>query len=115
MLEGFLPTPLIVLFPFERWDDLLKTPAPDSALVTTTAVWHALRGNAFAHLGKTEAEQEQTAFRELVVKIPVDRIYDELNRVGAVFKVHNSVEALITAIENGWCRTRVDFVDPSAA
>jgi tetratricopeptide (TPR) repeat protein len=91
MLEGFLPTPLIVLFAFERWDDLVKTPAPDSSFVTTTAVWHALRGDAFAHLGKTaQAEQEQKSFRESVAKIPADQMYDELNTVGAVFKVHDN-------------------------
>jgi len=92
MLEGFLPTPLVVLFAFERWDDLLKTPAPDSSFVTTTAVWHAFRGDAFAHLGKTvEAEQEQKAFREFAARIPADQMYDELNLVGAVMKVHDNV------------------------
>src|SRR6266481_3491878 len=30
-LEGFIPTPLIVLFAFERWGDLLKFPAPDAS------------------------------------------------------------------------------------
>jgi tetratricopeptide (TPR) repeat protein len=91
MLEGFLPTPLIVLFAFERWNDLVKTPAPDSSFLTTTAVWHALRGDAFAHLGKTaQAEQEQKSFRESVAKIPAGQMYDELNTVGAVFKVHDS-------------------------
>ena len=90
MLEGFLPTPLIVLFAFERWDDLLKTPAPDSSFLTTTAVWHALRGDAFAHRGKTaEAEKEQQLFREAFAKIPADQMYDELNTVGSVFKVHD--------------------------
>ena len=90
MLEGFIPTPLIVLFAFERWDDLLKTKAPDPSFVTTTAVWHALRGNAFAHLGKTaEAEQEYKSFRDAVAKVPADQMYDELNTVGAVFKVHD--------------------------
>src|SRR6059058_3903914 len=39
-LEGFLPTPMIVLAAFERWTDLIKTPAPDSSFVVTTAVWH---------------------------------------------------------------------------
>ena len=94
MLEGFLPTPLIVLFAFERWDDILKTKAPDPSFVTTTTVWHALRGNALAHLGKTaEAEQEHKLFRESAAKIPADQMYDELNTVGAVFKVHDYVLA----------------------
>jgi len=94
MLEGFLPTPIVVLFAFERWDDLLKLPAPDSSLLITNAVWHSLRGVAFANTGKTaDAEKEQSAFRELVAKIPPDTMYDQLNKTGAVFKVHDHLLA----------------------
>jgi len=94
MLEGFLPTPIVVLFAFERWDDLLKLPAPDSSFLITNAVWHSLRGVAFANTGKTaEAEKEQGAFRELMAKIPPDTMYDMLNKTGAVFKVHDDLLA----------------------
>src|SRR5260370_31336381 len=94
MLEGFLPTPIVVLFAFERWDDLLKLPAPDSSFLITNAVWHSLRGIAFANTGKTaEAEKEQGAFRELTAKIPPDTMYDMLNKTGAVFKVHDHLLA----------------------
>ena len=94
MLEGFLPTPIVVLFAFERWNDLLKLPAPDPSFVTTNAVWHSLRGVAFANTGKTaEAEKEQGAFRELTAKIPPDTMYDMLNKTGAVFKVHDHLLA----------------------
>jgi tetratricopeptide (TPR) repeat protein len=94
MLEGFLPTPIVVLFAFERWDDLLKLSAPDSSFLTTNAVWHSLRGVAFANTGKTaEAEKEQSAFRELAAKIPPDTMYDQLNTTGAVFKVHDHLLA----------------------
>ena len=94
MLEGFLPTPIVVLFAFERWDDLLKLPAPDSSFLITNAVWHSLRGVAFANTGRTaEAEKEQGAFRELTAKIPPDTMYDMLNKTGAVFKVHDHLLA----------------------
>jgi tetratricopeptide (TPR) repeat protein len=94
MLEGFLPTPIVVLFAFERWDDLLKLPAPDSQFLITNAVWHSLRGVALANTGKTaEAEKEQSAFRELAAKIPPDTMYDQLNQTGAVFKVHDHLLA----------------------
>lgn len=93
-LEGFLPTPMIVLFAFERWNDLLKLTAPDPSLVSTTAVWHSLRGIAFANLGKTaEAEKEQTEFRNIAAKIPPETMYDQLNKTAAVFKVNESVLA----------------------
>jgi len=94
MLEGFLPTPIVVLFAFERWDDLLKLPVPDSSFLITNAVWHSLRGVAFANTAKmAEAEKEQNAFRELAVKIPPDTMYDMLNKTGAVFKVHDRLLA----------------------
>src|SRR5229473_6056505 len=77
MLEGFLPTPIVVLFAFERWNDHLKLPAPDVSFVTTNAVWHSLRGIAFANTGKTaEAEKEQKQFREVAGKIPPEQMYD---------------------------------------
>ena len=91
-LEGFLPTPLIVLAAFERWEDLIKSSAPDASFVTTTAVWRALRGVALANTGKTaEAEQEQKQFRDLAAKIGPDKMYDPLNKVAAVFKIHDNL------------------------
>jgi cytochrome c-type biogenesis protein CcmH/NrfG len=88
-LEGFLPTPMIVLFAFEHWDDILKLPAPDPSLRITNAVWHSLRGIAFANTGNAiEAQKEQQAFHEMAAKIPPDTMYDQLNKAAAVFKVH---------------------------
>jgi tetratricopeptide (TPR) repeat protein len=93
-LEGFLPTPMIVLCAFERWNDLVKYPAPDASFMTTNAVWHSLRGVAFANTGKTaEAEQEQKQFRDFAAKIPADKMYDPLNKVSAVFKIHDNLLA----------------------
>src|SRR5437588_5490714 len=94
MLEGFLPTPIVVLFAFERWNDILKLPAPDISLASIITVWHSLRGVAFANTGKTaEAEQEQKEFRDLVTKIPPAKMYDQLNNVGAGFKIHEHLLA----------------------
>jgi len=91
-LEGFLSTPMIVLAAFEKWTDLLKLSAPDPSFITTNAVWHALRGVAFASTGKTaEAEEEQEKFRETAAKIPGDKMYDQLNKVEAVFKVADNL------------------------
>jgi tetratricopeptide (TPR) repeat protein len=94
MLEGFLPTPIIVLVGFERWADILKLPQPESSFMMTNAVWRSARGIAFANLGKTsDAENEQKAFQDLVGKIPPDEMYDMLNSRGAVFKIHENVLA----------------------
>jgi tetratricopeptide (TPR) repeat protein len=94
MLEGFVPTPILVLIGFEHWQDLLKFPKPDDSMAMTNAIWHSGRGLAFASLGKiTEAENEQKAFRDLVAKIPPDDMYDMLNTRGAVFKIHDNILA----------------------
>jgi tetratricopeptide (TPR) repeat protein len=100
MLEGFMPTPMLVLLAFERWDEVLKLPTPDSSLSITNAVWHFARGMALANLGKTaEAEKEQLAWQETVAKIPPETMYDQLNKTGAVFKVHENL--LLGAIARG--------------
>jgi tetratricopeptide (TPR) repeat protein len=97
-LEVFLPTPMIVLFTFERWHDILKLPAPDPSLGITNAVWHSLRGVAFANLGKAaDAENEQKTFRDSVAKIPSNTMYGPLNTAAAVFKVHDNLLAAAIA------------------
>jgi hypothetical protein len=89
MLEGFMPTPMVVLLAFERWNEILKVPQPDASMMVTTAFWHFARGVAFAHLNKTaEAEKEQAAWTSTVANIPPEAMYDDLNTTGAVFKVH---------------------------
>jgi tetratricopeptide (TPR) repeat protein len=99
-LEGFLPTPMLVLLAFERWDDILKLPAPDPSLAVTNAVWHSVRGIALANLGQTvDGETEQNRFRDLSAKIPADKMYDPLNKAAAVFKVHEHL--LAAAITGG--------------
>lgn len=92
MLEGFLPTPMIALLAFERWNDILKLPAPDASMRITNAVWHSLRGIALANLGKSdEAGKEQKLFSDLAAQIPPDTMYDDQNTTGAVFKVHSNL------------------------
>lgn len=91
-LEGFLPTPMLVLLAFERWDDILKLPSPDQSFAMTNTVWHFARGMAFAHLAKLEnAESEQKIFRDCASKTPPDAMYDPLNKTADVFKIHDNV------------------------
>lgn len=100
MLEGFLPTPLVVLLAFEKWNDILNVPQPDSSFANTTAFWHFARGVALAKLGNRDAaEKEQTAWREAAAKIPAETMFDQLNTTGAVFKVNEHV--LASAIVQG--------------
>lgn len=116
MLEGFLPTPIIVLLAFERWPEILKFPQPERSLVLTNAVWHSARGIAFASLGKNaEAEKEQKAFHDLVSQVPADEMYDMLNTRGAVFKVHENVLAGAIAHSRHDDNAAIDFLKQAIA
>jgi tetratricopeptide (TPR) repeat protein len=97
-LEGFLPTPMVVLLAFERWNDILNLQAPDPSLLITNAVWHAVRGVASAKTGRASgAEKEQQAFHDLIAKIPPNTMYDQLNKTEAVFKIHENLLAAAIA------------------
>lgn len=58
---------------FGLWPELLKEPAPDAGLPVSTASWHAMRGTAFAALGRVdEALAEQSAFEGAMTRVPVE-------------------------------------------
>jgi tetratricopeptide (TPR) repeat protein len=106
MLQGFVPTPLLVLLAFEKWNDILKLPAPDATMAVPTAVWHFARGMAQANLGNTVgAAEEQLAWQGAVAQIPPDTMYDMLNNTGAVFQIHRNL--LLAAL----ARNRHDHAD----
>jgi tetratricopeptide (TPR) repeat protein len=116
MLEGFLPTPMVVLLSFERWGDILKWPQPDTSLATTNAFWRFARGMALANLGKSEvAAEEQRAWQAIASKIPPDTMYDELNKTGAVFKVHENLLTGAIARSRGDNKTAVDSLKQAVA
>ena len=112
MLEGFVPTPLLVLMAFERWNDILKVPAPDPSLSVTTAVWHFARGMAQANLGKTElAAEEQLAWQKAVAGIPPQRRYDMLNNTGSVFKIHEKLLSAALARSRHDDKSAIEFLN----
>lgn len=116
MLEGFMPTPIIVLVGFDRWPEILKLPQPDASLVLTSAIWHSARGIALANLGKTaEAENEQKAFRDLVAKSSPDEMYDMLNTRAAVYKIHDNMLSGAIAHSRKDDNAAIDFFKQAAA
>jgi tetratricopeptide (TPR) repeat protein len=116
MLEGFVPTPIVVLLGFERWSDILKLPKPAESLALTNAVWHSARGIAFANSGKiSEAENEQKAFRDLISKMPPNEMYDMLNDRGAVFKIHDNLMAGEIARARHEDNAAIDFLKQAVA
>jgi tetratricopeptide (TPR) repeat protein len=116
MLEGFLPTPMVVLLSFERWDDILKWPQPDASLAITNAFWRFARGMALANLGKSEvAAEEQRAWQAIASKIPPDTMYDELNKTEAVFKIHENLLTGAIARSRSDNKTAVDSLRQAVA
>jgi tetratricopeptide (TPR) repeat protein len=71
MVEYFVPTEMLILVKFHRWDEVLKYPEPDAAAASTHALWHFARGMAFAAQNKfTEAEAERQKLFDAADKLP---------------------------------------------
>lgn len=73
MVEWFLPTQPWVLVRFERWDEILKAPAPPKDLVALSAMWTYARGSAYTGLGRLkEAAEERDALAQTIDTLPAD-------------------------------------------
>jgi tetratricopeptide (TPR) repeat protein len=88
MLEGFMPTPTLILVRFRRWDDILQLPEPDAAQKISTALWHFAKGMAYSATGKQQvAEEELNAFLATRDSLPLDSMYGPQNKSSAVLPV----------------------------
>ena len=91
MLEGFMTTSTLVLVHFHRWDDILKVPQPDQAMVGTNVVWHFARGMAHAANGKTEdAERELKMLMDGEKAVPAEAAFG-LNSASSILKIAENV------------------------
>jgi tetratricopeptide (TPR) repeat protein len=71
---------------------------------------------ALANLGKSEvAAEEQRAWQAIASKIPPDTMYDQLNKTGAVFKVHENLLTGAIARSRGDNKTAVDSLRQAVA
>jgi tetratricopeptide (TPR) repeat protein len=69
--EMYLPTRILVLLRFAKWDDVLSLPQPDAKLKGLMFVWHYGRGCAFAAKGAAaKAEAEREAMEATYKQIP---------------------------------------------
>ena len=92
-LEGFMTIPMAVDLRFHQWDDILKMPAPDPSMQTTTVFWHFARGMALAGTGKTsEAEAEYGIVAEAEKKTPPDVVF--------TMPINNKAKDIIKIAEN---------------
>jgi tetratricopeptide (TPR) repeat protein len=94
MLEFFMPTPILVQVRFHKWDDILKSPAPNESHKIVKAVWHFARGSALAVRGDvTQALAEQTALDDILHALPADLAYGERNTAKSVLLIPKHVLA----------------------
>jgi tetratricopeptide (TPR) repeat protein len=91
ILDAFMPTPTLIMVRFRRWDDILKTPAPDQKLAATNALWHFARAMAYASTGKLDnAEWERSVMVSAVKAFPADRMFG-FNPASSVFGIADNV------------------------
>jgi len=66
----------LILMRFERWDDVLRLPAPDPSLTGVAFFWRLARGSAFASKGRLmEAAGEQAAMEQVFSRLPPGRAF----------------------------------------
>lgn len=88
MLEGFLPTPTLVLVRFRRWQEVMSLPEPEANLLLVRSLRHFARGLALASTSKAEqADKEMQAFRSLRQGIAPDMPYGDRNKAQAVLGI----------------------------
>ena len=74
--EAMAAMATIVLMRFARWDEVLRSPAPDPKLPGVTFFWRLARGCAFAGKGRLkEAEDEQAAMEQGFARLPEGRAF----------------------------------------
>jgi tetratricopeptide (TPR) repeat protein len=92
-LEGFMTIPIAVEIRFHKWDDILKMPAPDPEMKTTTVFYHFARGMALASTGKTsEAEAENKIVSDAEKATPEEVIF--------AMPVNNKAKDIMKIAEN---------------
>ncbi len=75
-LEAFVTVPMAVDVRFQKWNEILKMPQPNSEMKVTTTYWQFARGMALAGTGKvTEAEAEYKAVEAVREATPPDAIF----------------------------------------
>ena len=101
VFDAFLPTPSLTMVRFHRWDEILKSPAPDQRLKVTTAVWHFSRAMAYASTGNLDsAEKEQAALASGAKTLSADTPFG-FNTAAAVLSIaENLARARIALAKN---------------
>jgi tetratricopeptide (TPR) repeat protein len=112
MLEGFLPTPTLVLVRFRRWQDVLAIPRPEPNLRISTAIWHFARGMAYAAQGNLEdAAKEREAFLTAREAVPEETMYSQWNMARSVLEVAEGLLGARIAVALKDRDSAIDFLN----
>jgi tetratricopeptide (TPR) repeat protein len=99
MLEFFMPTPTLVQVRFQKWDDILKLPAPEEKHTIVKAIRHFARGSALAVRGQTtEALGEQALLDDGLRAMPADLAFGDRNKAKPVLTIPKHVLAARIAL-----------------
>ncbi|MHC5934873.1 tetratricopeptide repeat protein [Nostoc sp.] len=125
MLEGFLGSKILIQTRFSDWDAILKTPAPDVKLPTTTALWHFASGMANATTGKLEdaasesrallAAKQVISSEATIGFSPASRILDIASKVldAKIAREKHDYESAIQLLEKAViAEDALDYVEP---
>ena len=98
MVEFVPPTLLFGLARFGKWQEILQQPAPPEELQYTTAIWHYVRGLAFAATGNLdEAMIKQAKVSEMAAAMPIDRIIGQNSAVALLNVAAKTLQGEIAA------------------
>jgi tetratricopeptide (TPR) repeat protein len=110
-LEGFMPTGVLIMARFGRWDDVLKEPEPAASMPVTGALWHWARGMALAAKGRAqEAEAEMQALVNATAAIPAEMPYGSQNLARPVLTIARHPLAARLASARGDRKSAVEFL-----
>jgi tetratricopeptide (TPR) repeat protein len=115
-LEGFMPTGVLIMARFNRWDDVMREPEPPASTPITRALWHWARGMALAATGKAQqAEAEMKTFTDMVAAIPPETPYGSQNTAGPVLKIARNFLSARLAAARGDRKSAVEFLRRAVA
>lgn len=73
MADCFIPYNILARVRFHRWNEILAAPKPAEKLLSTTALWHWARAQAYNAQGNAAgAQQEAKSFDEVKARVPAE-------------------------------------------
>lgn len=115
-LEGFMPTPEVILVRFHKWDDALARSEPDRQMKITHLAWTWARGMAFAakkDIPKAQATLDE--FKSEASQIPATAPYSTLNKAREVIAVAEKVLAAKIADSKGDTNAAIALYEQAVA